>query len=80
MGYERVVRTRVPVADQVWTFGSGYLVAPGRVLTARHVLVVDGKPARIGQTCEIRPWPCDPPDGPWTSGTVAWLHPTRTPR
>ena len=35
MALERVVRTRVPDAGgHRFTFGSGYLVAPGRVLTA----------------------------------------------
>jgi V8-like Glu-specific endopeptidase len=50
----RVVRTRIQVAGggDRFTFGSGYLVAPGRVLTAAHVLVAPRQdpPARKGQT------------------------------
>jgi tetratricopeptide (TPR) repeat protein len=77
VGYERVVRTRVPVQDELWEFGSGYVVAPERVLTARHVLDAGGAEPHVGQACEVRAWPCLPPDGPWTAGVVVWLHPDK---
>jgi tetratricopeptide (TPR) repeat protein len=70
----RVVRTRVPVRADVWVFGSGYLVAPGRVLTARHVLADQGVEAHVGQACQVRAWPCGPAET-WNDGTVVWLHP-----
>jgi tetratricopeptide (TPR) repeat protein len=71
----RVVRTRVPFRADVWVFGSGYLVAPGRVLTARHVLADQGAEPHVGQSCQVRAWPCGPAET-WTDGTVVWLHPS----
>src|SRR5580692_4176785 len=64
MGIEpgRVVQVRTPGgpasgAAGKYRFGSGYLVADGLVLTARHVLVPPefGQQARpaVGQSCEI---------------------------
>jgi tetratricopeptide (TPR) repeat protein len=72
----RVVRTRVLVHDDLWVFGSGYLVAPGRVLTAKHVLVPDERIPQLGLPCQIRVWPCGPAED-WIDGSVRWLHPTR---
>jgi tetratricopeptide (TPR) repeat protein len=70
----RVVRTRVPIRADVWVFGSGYLVAPGRVLTARHVLADQGVEPHVGQPCQVRAWSCGPAET-WNEGTVVWLHP-----
>src|SRR3954453_16306680 len=68
----RVVRTRVAIDVGLWSFGSGYLVAPGRVLTARHVLASEGTAPSLGQTCEVLLWPWDPTQG-WRPGQVAWI-------
>lgn len=69
----RVVRTRVPIGENLFVFGSGYLVAPGRVITARHVLAPEGAAASVGQACEIgaAPWGRDQV---WSPGRVSWLH------
>jgi tetratricopeptide (TPR) repeat protein len=70
----RVVRTRVPIGEDLWSFGSGYLVTPGRVLTARHVLADHDQQPQVGQSCQVRRYPCL--DGqPWCEGTIVWLHP-----
>ena len=71
----RVVRTRVPIGPDLWVFGSGYLVAAGRVLTAGHVLAEEPQEPHLGQLCEVRVWPCGE-DQPWCEGEVAWLHPS----
>ncbi len=71
----RVVRTRVPISDDLFVFGTGHLVAPGRVLTARHVLAAEGRTAEVGQLCQVRVWPCGP-DQAWVDGAIAWLHPS----
>jgi tetratricopeptide (TPR) repeat protein len=75
MENRRVVRTRVPIGGGQFVFGSGYLVAPYRVLTARHVLTTNRDAPRLGQNCEVRVYPCGPAQD-WVSGTVWWLHPT----
>ncbi len=72
----RVVRTRVPIGGGLFVFGSGYLVAPGRVLTARHVLSAPGQVASDGQLCQVRVWPCGPAQD-WIDGSVEWLHDSR---
>jgi tetratricopeptide (TPR) repeat protein len=70
-----VVRTRIQVAGggDRFTFGSGYLVAPGRVLTAAHVLVAprEDPPARKGQTCEVL---CSGADEVWLPAEVLWVE------
>jgi tetratricopeptide (TPR) repeat protein len=76
MENRRVVRTRVPIGAGLWVFGSGYLVAPQRVLTVRHVLAADRDAPHLGQDCEVRVWPCGPVQD-WVPGIVRWLHPTR---
>lgn len=74
MEKSRVVRTRVPIDDERSAFGSGYLVAPGRVLTARHALADRDQQPQVGQSCLVRGYPCI--DGqPWCEGTIVWLHP-----
>ena len=64
----------MPVGDGLWVFGSGCLVASGRVLTARHVLARTGEQPKVGQACEVRAWPCGPAQD-WLVGVVLWLHP-----
>ena len=68
------MRTRVPIGEDVWVFGSGYLVAAGRVVTARHVLAPDGAQPAVGQACQVRAWPWGPAQE-WRRGQVVWLHP-----
>jgi tetratricopeptide (TPR) repeat protein len=75
VGDRRVVRTRVPIDGGRFVFGSGYLVAPQRVLTAKHVLTGYADAPHLGQDCEVRVWPCRL-DQAWVPGTVRWLHPT----
>jgi hypothetical protein len=70
----RVVRTRVSAGEDGWVFGSGYLVAPGRVLTARHVLAVPGASSAVGDACQVRRYPCGPAED-WLAAWVHWLHP-----
>ena len=71
---ERVVRLRVPAADgSLYSFCSGYLVAPGTVLTAAHVLLPpgrDGRPAP-GTPCQCRVLG----RADWLSAEVGWVHP-----
>ena len=74
MVQRRVVRTRVPIREGLFVFGSGYLVATGRVLTARHVLTPENTEPSVGQACDVLLWPWDPAQG-WLPGRVAWLHP-----
>jgi tetratricopeptide (TPR) repeat protein len=72
----RVVRTRVPGSrgGRRFSFGSGYLVALGRVLTAAHVLVPPGMdpPPTAGQPCEIL---CSGPGEIWRPGEALWVEP-----
>jgi tetratricopeptide (TPR) repeat protein len=72
---KRVVRTRVPIGGGLFMHGSGYLVAPQRVLTARHVMALGDEAPRLGQDCEVRVWPCGPTEN-WVPGLLTWLHPT----
>jgi hypothetical protein len=69
----RVVRTRVPIPNGLFVFGSGYLVAPARVLTARHVLAAAGRTAEVGQPCQIRVWPCGPAEPSRVSCTPGYV-------
>jgi hypothetical protein len=71
---ERVIRLRVagPGPGPVYSFGSGYLIAPGIALTAGHVLVPpdrNGRPA-VGGACQCRGLGTDD----WVAGMVAWVH------
>jgi hypothetical protein len=71
-----VLRVRFPPSDRPgppWTFGSGYVVAPSRALTAAHVLAPPhGSPvAEVGAACEVLVWPCDD-DVQWAPATIAW--------
>jgi non-specific serine/threonine protein kinase len=54
-----------------FTFGSGYLIGPGRVLTAAHVLVAPGRdrPAEAGDGCDVL-WSFA--GDRWTAGAVLW--------
>lgn len=76
----RVVRLRVAPSTgegPPWMFGSGYLVAKGRVLTAAHVLSPPDQeehPQR-GQKCEVLAWPCNTDD--WLSSSAEWVDPER---
>jgi tetratricopeptide (TPR) repeat protein len=72
----RVVRTRVPIGGGQFVFGTGYLVAAHRVLTARHVLTPGGDVPPLGLVCQVRVWPCGPAEE-WVTGSLAWLHPSR---
>lgn len=76
MGLEevRVVRTRVvrDVSSGVFVFGSGYIISPGVVLTAAHVLEpARGVPPEVGHPCEVLTWGVDV--GDWQLATVAWV-------
>lgn len=73
---DRTVRTRVPTPDGKFVFGSACLVAPQRILTARHVLTTADGQASLGQPCEVRLYPCGPADD-WVPARVKWLHPER---
>ena len=72
MDESRVVRLRSAKAGRTrgYRFGTGYLVAPGTVLTAAHVLgpldAMPGAPA-----CEILPAGADPVTGWLASARVA---------
>lgn len=66
----RVVRVRIDANPAVGTFqfGSGYVVAPGLVMTAGHVLTVDREfPPTPGAGCEVLAEP-----GTWRAGKVVW--------
>ncbi len=69
--HERVARTRIAVPGGAFVFGSGCVVAPERVLTARHVLARKGETPTVGQRCEVQAWPCVGPV--WSVGTVLWI-------
>jgi tetratricopeptide (TPR) repeat protein len=73
----RVVRTRVrdPGGGRRFSFGSGHLLAPGRVLTAAHVLVPPGgdPPATVGQRCEILC--CSESNDVWLPAEALWVKP-----
>lgn len=77
----RVFRTRVTSRatrpQDLWRFGTGYLIASGCVLTAAHVLTPpDGKTVlRIGEQCEVQSWPCT--DQAWRPSDVLWVDTTR---
>lgn len=49
---DRVMEIRCRAADRSWTHGTGYLVAPGTVLTARHVVE---RAAQRPTDVEVRP-------------------------
>lgn len=78
MALERAVRVRVPASGGGgrFTFGSGYLVAPGRVLTAAHVLIAPDRhrPTTKGQFCEVL-FPQD--NESWVPSQVFWIDPER---
>src|SRR6516225_7235234 len=70
----RVVQARVlrDSARNLYSFGSGYVIAPGLVLTAAHVLEPKkGIPAEKAQKCELRGWGSDI----WAPGLVHWVDP-----
>lgn len=69
MDLQRVVRTRVPLGADRWLFGTGYVVAPGAVLTAGHVL------GERATRCGVRAYPCGPAQE-WLPAVVRRLHPT----
>lgn len=71
----QIVRTSVALdgGDDLYLFGSGYLIADGLVLTAAHVLErAPGVAAREGQPAEVA---C--PEGDWQPATVAWADADR---
>lgn len=71
----RVLRTAVSLAqgDDLCSFGSGYLIADGLILTAAHVLErTAGMAAREGEPAEVA---CL--DGEWRPAIVAWVDPRR---
>lgn len=75
MALERVVRIRVPDAGggDRFAFGSGYLVAPGRVLTAAHVLIAPGRdPPTRSRSCEIL---CSGHNQSWLPADLLWVEP-----
>ncbi len=65
----QVVTVRLPAGPGTFRWGSGYLIAPGVVLTAAHVATADGAPAaRQGTAVQVREWGATS----WRDGTVAW--------
>ena len=73
---ERAARIRVedPSHPGRYAFGSGFLLAAGRILTAAHVLVGPDRPppARPGDGCAVF-WAPETPD--WVPGEVLWVDP-----
>ena len=67
----RVVRTSIPLArgDDLWSHGSGYLIADDLVLTAAHVL--ERTTAIAPQTGDAAEVACL--GGDWLSATVVWV-------
>lgn len=77
MGLEesQVTRIAVPLAgnDDLYNFGSGYLVADELVLTAAHVLErAPRTPACVGEPAEVACLGAS-----WQPATVAWVDPQR---
>ena len=71
----QVTRIAVPLPgdDDLYNFGSGYLVADGLVLTAAHVLErAPRTPASVGEPAEVA---C--PGAGWQPATVAWVDAQR---
>src|SRR4051794_16779626 len=74
MDEERVVRIRMPTEPRSddFRYGSGYVIGPGLVLTAEHVLRVAGyatdPPPSV--RCEVLPVGADPHKG-WLAGRVS---------
>jgi hypothetical protein len=76
MGFDeaRVVQMRVlrNPEKHIYGFGSGYVIAPGLVLTAAHVLEPQkGTPAEKAQPCEVRAWR----SAVWSPALVHWVDP-----
>jgi hypothetical protein len=70
MELAQVVLIRTPTKSGEFWWGSGYLVAPGVVLTAAHVApAADNGGTHVGTAVQVRQW--DAPD--WQDGAVAWV-------
>ena len=66
----QVVLIRLPAGDDLFRWGSGYLVAPGVVLTAAHVVrATDEGVAETGTAVQVREWDAQE----WRDGAVAWV-------
>lgn len=68
---DRVVQTRVPTSGGLYMFGSGFVVAPCRILTAAHVLARKGSRPAIGEPCWVHPLERSPSQ--WLVGSIAWV-------
>ena len=69
MDVAQVVLIRLPVKDGKFRWGSGYLVAPGVVLTASHVVrVADEGSTQIGTALQVQEWGASD----WRDGAVVW--------
>ncbi|MFI0717525.1 trypsin-like peptidase domain-containing protein [Streptomyces sp. NPDC021224] len=69
MRFERVVQVRGRDSSGPGSFGTGYVIAPGLVLTAAHLLRTEGGMVRTA-TVTI---PADGEPGPWDA-RVLWLR------
>ncbi|HEX2699411.1 MAG TPA: trypsin-like peptidase domain-containing protein [Acidimicrobiales bacterium] len=70
-----VVRTRVSTSGGApYRFGSGYLIAPGLILTARHVLAAPGESdsAEPGRHCEACRPLAETGAVQWSTAEVVW--------
>lgn len=68
MDRRRVVRVRTKAEDggRVFSQASGYLVAPGRLLTVAHALLPPGQSEDLAHMCEV---------SGWRQGTAIEWHP-----
>lgn len=66
----QIVMVRLPVSGGLFSWGSGYLVAPGVILTAAHVVCAsDEGTAHAGTAVQVCEWASQR----WQDGTVTWV-------
>ncbi|MER6833454.1 NACHT domain-containing protein [Streptomyces cellulosae] len=74
MDQQRLALIRCGEADGIRRIGTGYLIAPRLVLTARHV-VVDKSAAAVWQRIDVRVGHPQDPVVSRCTATVEWTHP-----